>query len=212
MKHLRALGWTAVAVAALAAYLGAGFASASELYRGGTTVGVGTEVALSVKSGTSTILKDTNNATVDTCTGSSITTKVENSGGWTEVTGPVLKIYSLTFSGCSHKTQQLGTTLKTQSGQVHVTAGRLEINQFLGTTNGTVNAIGVEWTVESTVFGASCIAKTGAGTKIGTLTGSSSGNATIDLNGVVPMGLCGDAVWTGTYAVTSPTPLGVEKE
>jgi hypothetical protein len=64
-------------------------------------------------------------------------------------------------------------------------------------------------TVESTIFGASCIAKTGIGTKIGLMTDatSSTANAVMHINGVIPMGLCGDAVWTGTYLVTNPLGL-----
>jgi hypothetical protein len=46
-------------------------------------------------------------------------------------------------------------------------------------------------------------------TQIGTLTGATSGNATMDINGVLSAGICGDAVWTANYTVTSPAPLTV---
>jgi hypothetical protein len=65
-----------------------------------------------------------------------------------------------------------------------------------------------EWTI-STAFGTvNC--KTGTGTDLGTLTGVSSGNATMHINAVLNCGfLLPSATFKGTYTVTSPSGLGV---
>jgi hypothetical protein len=189
MKYLKMLGLAAVAAMALMAF--AGPASATTLEVGGVKQSKAVTIEATIKAGTSAILKDTNNATVDTCTASTVKGTTNVVTGAT-VTGP---ISTLSFSGCSHTTDVI------KPGTLHVAHS--------GGTNGTVSSSGAEVTVQSTIFGASCIAKTGAGTNIGTLTGVLAGQATMHINGVIPMGLCGDAVWTGTYVVTSPAGLGV---
>jgi hypothetical protein len=194
MKYLKMLGLAAVAAMALTAFA-AGTASATTLEVGGVAQNKSVSIVATIKAGTSAILKDTNNATVDTCTESTVSGKTVSpftSGNPGTIGGPV---EALTFHGCSHTTD----VIKPGSLTIEWTSG----------TNGSVTSVGAEVTVQSTIFGASCIAKTGIGTKIGTLTGVASGHATMDINGVIPMGLCGDAVWTGTYTVTSPTGLGV---
>ncbi|HEX6781142.1 MAG TPA: hypothetical protein VF125_03830 [Solirubrobacterales bacterium] len=190
MKYVKILGLAAVAAMAMMAF--AGSASATTLEVGGVAQNKSVTIEASIAAGGSAILKDTNNATVDTCTGSVVKGSTSSPFSAEKVTGAVS---SLTFTGCSHKT----TVLK--PGKLYIT--------WEGGTNGDVFSEEAEVTVESTIFGASCIAKTGTGTTIGTLDGVASGHATMTINGVIPMGLCGDAIWSGNYTVTSPAGLGV---
>jgi hypothetical protein len=157
-------------------------------------------IEASLRAGGSVVIKDTNNATVDTCTSSTFKGSTALPFTGASLTAPG----SWTFAVCSHKTSV-------------IKPGTLHFAHIAGTTNGTVSSSGTEVTVESTIFGASCIAKTGAGTPIGTFTGATtssnpSAHALIDINGVIPVGLCGDAVWSGTYVVTSPTDWGIEAQ
>ncbi|HEX6781143.1 MAG TPA: hypothetical protein VF125_03835 [Solirubrobacterales bacterium] len=196
MKYLKMLGLAAVAAMALMAFVGAGTASATTLYVKGVAQTGSVTLSSSIASGGSAILKDTNNATVDTCKESTVTGSTKSPFSGATVTGDI-ETGNLTFGGCSHKT----TVLKPGTLHVAYTSG----------DNGTVSSSGAEVTVESTIFGASCIAKTGTGTTIGTLNGKTGAteHATMTINGVIPMGLCGDANWTGSYTVTSPTGLSV---
>lgn len=202
MKHVKHLGLVAMAALALSACLGAGTASATELYKatgGGTndTQTAGTELVATLKSGTSLKLEDTLGGANDTCTGSELKGKVESTGG--ESSNPSGKVETLSFSGCSHTTDVLAK-------------GSLEVKNIAGSTNGTVISKEARITVKSTIFGVSCIANTGTGTTLGTLTGAGAGeSATFDVNGVVTLeNGCGDSKLTGTYLVTSPTGLMVE--
>jgi hypothetical protein len=199
MKHLKILGLAAMAALAVTAFLGVGAASATKLYKFTTPsandpLGVGTVIKASMKAGTSAIFKDTNGATVETCTSMEGEGKIEVDAGT-----PRGKAAVFTFGGCSH-------TLDT------IKVGELWIEHIAGTTNGAVWSAGTEATLQSTIFGISCIAKTGTGVKMGTLTGatSSTGQAVIDMNAVIPMGICGDGILTGTGQVTAPLGLIVE--
>jgi hypothetical protein len=53
------------------------------------------------------------------------------------------------------------------------------------------------------------VCKTGAGTDIGTLTGTTIGLATLDINATIACGILGNSSWTGTYTVTFPSSLNV---
>jgi hypothetical protein len=192
MKHFKMLGLAVMATLSLMACLGAGTTSATTLEVGGLKQTKAVTIEASIQAGSSMINKDTNNATYNTCTGSTLKGSTATFTGAT-VTAPVS---SLTFTGCSHKTVVI------KPGTIHFAS--------TGGTNATFSSSGTETTIENTVFGASCIWKTGAGTVLGTLTGSKEGRATIDLNGLVSAGLCGHTVMTGTYTVTSPMGLGVE--
>jgi hypothetical protein len=202
MKYLKMLGLAAVAALALMAVVGASVASATTLEVGGEAKNSAVEIKASLAAGTSAILKDSNNTTTDTCTGSTVrgTTTVftgtEVKGPLAPITEPEVEKRGLTFSNCTHTT----TVLK---------PGSLSVANIAGTTNGTVSSQEAEVTVVSTVFGASAVCKTGTGTIIGTITGVKSGNATMDVNAKINCGILGTATWTGTYTVTSPTGLGV---
>ena len=195
MKYLKMLGLAAVAAMAFAAFVGAGSASASTLRSETTALGVGTKIESSLKTESSALLKDTGGLANDTCTGSEVSGNIESV---TPSSNPKGAISALTFTGCSHTTTVLAK-------------GELEVKNISGTTNGTVISRNARVTVKSTVFGISCVAATGSGTTLGTLTGTTSGNATMDINGVITLeNGCGDSTWTGTYIVTGPTGLNVE--
>jgi hypothetical protein len=195
MKYLKMLGLAAVAAMALMAV--AGSASATTLEIGGVTQNKAVTITASLEAGTSALLKDEFGTTTDTCTVSHVhgATTLFTAPGTAEIHG---NISELTFEKCTHTTKV-------------IKPGKLYIGWEEGTTNGTVTSAEAEVTVQSTFFGASAICKTGAGTKIGTLTGVASGFATMDINGNINCGILGTASWTGAYVVTSPNGLGVEQ-
>jgi len=201
MKYLKIIGLAAVAAMALTAFVGAGTASAQTLYTyttpsANTAIEVGTELVSSLEKETSALLKDTLGGVNDTCTGSEVKGKIA-----TNVTGDAGgAVSSLAFTGCSHTTDVLAN-------------GELEIKNIAGTTNGTVVSRGARVTIKSTIFGVSCVANTGEGTTIGTLTGAKAhtAKATMDISAVITLdNSCGDSTWTGKYEVTSPVGLTVD--
>jgi len=201
MKHLTKIALAAMAMSALLAMVGAGSAAATELYKAtaesNDTLANGTEIAATMKSGSSLLIKDTGGLANNTCTGSEIKGTVENAG--TSTGNPISKTSSLTFSGCS-------------SAMTVLAPGELEIKSIAGTTSGTVVSKGMRVTFKSTLFGVSCVVASGTGTTLGTLTGAATGeSATLHVNGVVTIeNGCGDSTLTGTYLVTNPTGLVVE--
>jgi hypothetical protein len=205
MKFLKTLSLAAMAIALLA--FGAGTTSATELYKNTSpnpndTLGAGTEIEMSVKTGTTMLWKFTYEGeflgTLNTCTNGSIKSTIETVGGG-EGKHPGGKITGMSFSSCTHTISILKS-------------GQLEIQHIPGTTNGIVISKEAEITLLSTLFGASCVAKTGAGTKIGTLTGatSSTGQAIFDVDAGLTAGFCTTTDMTGTYVVTKPVGLIVE--
>lgn len=107
--------------------------------------------------------------------------------------------------GCNHTVDQ-------------ITNGELEIHHIAGTDNGTVTAVGLTWTVETTItpeFIRSCVYGTGAGTDIGTLTGGTW--ATLDIHGVINKVegtfLCPSTIVVDAkYQIITPENLYVEPE
>jgi len=191
MKHLRRLALPAIAATALTAFLAAGTASATTLQSGGKNLPAGTELVTTLKSGTSSILKDKNGTTAETCTASENRSKTSNETGVT-VNGTII---SQTTSGCSHTAD----VIKPGEFKFEWTSGN----------NGKIYGLNNEYTFKSTVFGISCTVKANSTTPVGTFTGSTTGNATMDINGTLNAGICGEAVWTATYTVTSPSPLTI---
>jgi hypothetical protein len=198
MKSLKSFGLAALLALALTSFLGAGTASATELYKltasgAPDTLGSGTEIAMSLKSGTSFLIKDEFGTTTATCTGSEIKGKTETSGSTV-----TLPISSFGLSLCSDTIDVL------KQGKLHIA--------WTSGTNGTVSWSEAEFLVKSTFFGFSVTCKMGAGTTIGTITAakSSSEHAILDLNASVSCGALGTTTWTGTYTITSPTGLHVE--
>ena len=201
MKYLKIIGLAAVAAMALTAFLGTGSASAQTLYKYTTPsandgIAAGTEIISTLESGTSAVLTDTLGGVNDTCPGSEVKASISTNN--TTDGGGAVSI--LSFIGCGHTTHVLAN-------------GSLEIRNQPGTTNGTVISKGARVTIKSTIFGVSCVANTGAGTAIGTITGAkaATAKATIDINGVITLeNGCGDSTWTGSYEVTSPLGLTVD--
>ena len=190
MKHFNNFGLAAVAVMALMALVETGTASATTLEVSGVKQAGSVTIEATAAAGTSALFQSKGGAFSDTCTSSSIKFKTETFSGAT-VGG---KVSSLTFTGCAHTTHVINP-------------GSLSIAWTSG-TNGTVSSSGAELTAVSTVFGVSCIIKTGTGTPLGTLTGVKAGQAGMHVNGLLSSP-CGEIYWKGIYAVTSPSGLGV---
>jgi hypothetical protein len=85
------------------------------------------------------------------------------------------------------------------------TNGSLSVERIGTTTNGTVRWIGGLWPIPSPFGTLTCKTAASPGTDIGTLTGVSSGNATIHLFAVLTFGI--SVKWEGTYTTT--TAIGV---
>jgi hypothetical protein len=190
MKYLKMLGLAAVAAMALMA-IGAGSASATTLEVKGTPQSASINISASLKSGNSAILKDTFGFTSNTCTSSSVAGSTTSTSG-TSVTGD---ISALTFSNCERSPV---TTDK--GGLLHVT--------WTSGTNGTVTSSGAEVTTPSPFGTLNC--KTGEGTHLGSITGVSSGFATMTINAALSCSGV-SSKWEATYVVTSPEGLGVIK-
>jgi hypothetical protein len=205
MKNLKMLGLLAVAAAALMALIGASTASATVLCKNNLKTSSCSEPYAAetflhgVLEGTTTF-EMTNAEVLGTCTQSTFQMRVENAGGAeTPVSGPIPSFtWGIKGEGCNQITETLRN-------------GRLEITHISNTDDGTVKGINTEVTLA--IFGTDCIYGMGTGTDIGTLTGGSP--ATLDVNAVLneqepKRFLCPDDIrWTGSYEVTSPSPLYV---
>jgi hypothetical protein len=187
---------------AVMAIWGAGVASATELYKYTTpsandTLGAGTELSMSMKSGTSMILRDQfTQKVIGTCTRAELQGKTETAGG--EAAHPSGSFSAVSLTNCTHTTHMVAN-------------GGFEIQHLAGTTNGTVAINGLKFKIKDTIFGLECtVALSGT---VGTLTGATSatGTATLDIvKALVSWGLCGTAELTATFSITTPTGLIVE--
>jgi hypothetical protein len=191
MKHVKILGLVAVAAMALMAFA-ANSASATTLKSGATTV---TTIEASLVE--TAKLTETSGTVLDTCTGSTV------SGTTTADSAPELKgSGAVTWSGCL-------TTTDT------INAGEVGITWINGTNNGIVKSYGAEVTVSLAGGTLSCTYGTPAtGLELGTLKGTESGNATIEINKPVEFKSGSFAcpkstVWNAKYQVTNPSPLRV---
>jgi|SRR5690349_19527379 len=199
MKHLKTMGLAALAAIAVLAFLTAGTASATELYSGATTLKSGTAIKASL-SGSAT-LTTTEGTVLDTCAGGEVNGNSTNNGGPdVPVKGAIT---ALTWTNCTEPTK----TLRLANLEIYWTSG------LNGTVVAANNSEGksTEVTVNTTFFG-SCVFTMPDGKIIGTLTGSTTTNATFDINATANRvsGLCpSTAKWVGTYKVTSPSPLHV---
>jgi hypothetical protein len=197
MKHLKMFGLAAVAAVGLIAFVGSGIASATITYTDKAhTVKYpkGTKLTYSLKAGMSVFLKNTSGETFFTCIGSEIAATTEQESALS-IESP---INSMTWSGCSN-------TLHTVSN------GKLSTTWSSG-TNGEVTGSGSSWTYS--MFGTSCTYGTGAGTKLGTITSGESPELAV--NAVIPKVAGGflcpsDAVWQGTWILTSPHAVYITK-
>lgn len=204
MKHLKMLGLLAVAATALLALVGVGTASAhpTELYTGHTTANSGLTLHAVLDTGTTALLTDTSGELADTCKESTV--NVKTTGKATEEGEIHGEIETLTWGGCTWTTKTLtnGSLDITDIGDVNGDG------QGDGTVTGTASRVTVQ------VFGfLDCVYGTGAGTHLGTLTGSTAGHATMDINATVKLqegAFCPETTkWVAKYEVTSPTGLNV---
>jgi hypothetical protein len=194
MKHSMTLGLAALVAMALTALVGAGAASATTLEVGGVTKNQSVTFSASLESGTTMIERSTSGSSVDTCTQSSFHGKTTSPYTGATLTAP---LSSLTAGGCTHTTH------------IHQ-AGSMYFEHAAGTTNAVLYSTGAEWTTQSTTFGATLTCRTGTGTRIGTLTGSTGGNGRLDVSAIVNCGFfMPTATWEGSYVVTSPVGFGV---
>jgi len=190
MKLTKILGVAAVAALALMAF--ASTASATTLATNGVTQTGAVTLEGTLTTKTSALLQDTGGNFANTCTSSTV------EGTTTSFTGPEVSgpISVLSFSGCTN-----------EPVVVHKT-GTLSVEVIGSGPNGTVRSSGAEVTVPTGIFGTvNC--KTN-NTDLGTLTGSSTGTAEIDINAVLNCGFfLPSAKWEGTYVLTVP---GTKKE
>jgi len=214
MKYLKMLALTAVAAGALMAFIGAGTASATVLCSttvtpcpAGQDLTAGTVLDFSIPAGTSALLVDTGGEELDKCPASTVKGTISDTGGKEKtVTGHVQE---LTWSPkCTFPTQ----TLK---------AGKLEIHQIAGTSNGLVTSDATEGLFEvtiNTIFFGSCIYGVTGGTTIGELT---EGNPAVFHANAIAEKFSGSNLacpatskWTATYTLTEPkeTTVSVEPE
>jgi hypothetical protein len=196
MKHLKMFGLLVVAAISLIALpvdtaaAGPNFCTVQESpCPEANRWATGTELDLSLASGKSSLLTDTESEQIDTCTGSTAQGKLEKAE---PITGP---IESLTWSGCTFTTK----TLK---------PGRLEVEHIAGTHNGTVRADGTAEVTISTVFFGSCIYGPSGGADLGEL--KEGKPATFVANAVLRkftgsnLACPETAKWTATYTLTEP--------
>jgi hypothetical protein len=190
MKKLKTIRLAAFAAMTLA-LIGAGSASATTFEVSSVTQNQGVTFTLSLEAGTSLVTKSTGGGFLSTCTASHFHGRTENPYTATTLTAPITQ---LTFANCP------------RAVTVH-NLGTLAIHHIAGSTNGTVYWEGTELTLGAKIFGyVVCpIAET---THVGTLTGVSSGYATLHVYAGIECSGVGSTVWEATYTVTSPEGLG----
>ena len=191
--NLKALGLAAVAAMALTAFA-ASSASATTLEEGGTTKNAAVTIEASLQTGTKSVWGRTDGSLANECSLATMKGKTVSSFTGTSVTSPIAKA-DLTFTSCTRP-------VETDEG------GVLHVAHTDPGTNGTVSSSGTFVTVGSPFGTLPC--KTGGGVDIGTLTGTASGHAQVDISAVMSCGFLSPSItWKGTYTVTSPTGLGV---
>lgn len=198
MKYVKTLGLAVTAAAALMALVGAGTASATVICKNNLNTetcsepyAIGTEGTASVPAGGSISLTTTTGETLDQCTGSTVTGKLQSQG---KELPALSEQTSFTFSSCTFPTN----TLKPGLG---------ELTWIKGTDNGTLVTKGVEVTINTALFG-SCVYGTGTGTDMGTTVGGNPGR--LEANAAIKKVGGGFACpettkFTGTYVATNPT-------
>jgi hypothetical protein len=194
MKYVKMLGLAAVAAMALAAFAGAGTASATEICTttsfpcpAGSQI---TTLELSKDPNTSPVLETTENSIQDTCTGATASGAVTQGDSTHTVVGAHV---NLGFTGCT------STTVVNNEAECS-----LEAHGIAGTDNATITAKGCTVTVN---LGVSCTYGAGAGIDLGTFVGGTT--KTIAINTVVRKNdgsgfLCPETTrWTASYIATN---------
>lgn len=190
---IKSLGLSALAAAALALIV-AGTASATTFEVEGITKNEKSELTASLKPATGSTWRFTNGEEINTCTESTLVFATGSTHTGPTVTTP---ISSWSFAGCPGKATEL------------TKAGQLYIERIPGTTNGTVFLENTEANI-GWWGGGILPCKPPSGTDIGTLTGVTSGHATLHIAVALNCSwFWPSVVWNATYVITSPTGLGV---
>lgn len=209
MKYLKMLGLAAVAAMAFMAFA-VSSASATTLEVGGVTKNETITITASLEAGTKAELSRTDGSLANRCEESHAHGYTTTFTG-THVVGPFTG-HTAADKAAGQKPED-GLSFKKCERPVEVVdPGTLTITHESGTTSGTVSSIEATVKVGSPFGTLTCVTGTGTGTDVGTLTGVSSGNATMHINGVINCGfLVPTALWIGTYVITSPSGLGVSE-
>jgi hypothetical protein len=201
MKHLKMFGAVALAAISLAAWGGAGSASATALYNGTTKLGVGSKIDFSLKSGFRGTQTETSGRVLDECGTTTIKGTISAAGGsGSEVQGTT---ETLEQSNCTVPTV---TDVK----------GGMKIAQIGTSTEATVRANSEVGITINTIFFGACRYGVSSGTHLGVLKSSASGTAEIVTNAVATKQTGSEfacpetSKWTGTYVSTEPDNLRVE--
>jgi hypothetical protein len=176
MRCLKMLGLAAVAAAALAAFVGAGTASATVLCHTTTTPcsqkwAVGTAVQFDLQTGTSAVWQTTGGVTLNTCTGGTLKGTISNAGSATETVKIAVPASGFSWSSCT-------------TGQQTLEGGEIEIHAISGTDDGTLTMKGFAFTTNTVQYGV-CTYTAGTGTHLGKITASKTGEAVIDFEVVM---------------------------
>jgi hypothetical protein len=202
MKYLKMLGLAAVAAAALAAFLGAGTASATVICKNNLNTEKCSEPYLKGTEGTASAedsikLLGPFSIIIATCTESTVTGTQANNGGPTESVRSTLT--SLTFSKCTHPITV-------------VSPGTGSLQWISGTDNGTLTTSGTTVLVHeipNIIGNPPTCAYVTSSTKMGTTTGGNPG--TLDLAATITSETagCPSGTLSGHYVATSPTAAWV---
>jgi hypothetical protein len=193
MKYLKCLSLSVVAAAAMG-LVGSGVASATEVYRGASTLGPGNSLDFTLKPATTYNIVFTDGKSFNTCTTSTLKSKIASAGSSASTT--TAEVTSYTSSFCTVPT----TTL---------TNGKLEFHHIVGTTNATVIADTEISVTFSHILLGSCVYGAKPGMHLGVITGGSPAtwhvnNVTVKLSGS-PFSCPESTKWTATYVSTEPT-------
>lgn len=153
----------------------------------------GRGVDLSLKSGTSMVLKNTGGSIEATCSGGTINGLI----GAEAANVVSIETSEWTWSNCSHTADTIAV-------------GSLEIERIAETYNGTVKGKGAEW--KFTIAGVECTYGLGTGIDLGTLTGGTEPRLQVNsvINKTAGGFLCPTTtVLEAEYEVTSPHALYV---
>lgn len=195
MKYVKMLGLLAVAAAAMMAF--AATASATTLT---SPAGVSYTGEIHAESEGATTLDGPSDIT---CNNSTVSGHVEKHGAEVTASG---KLTTLDFTNCNqHVTVKKAGELIAHTDDPKKADG-----------NAILTSVGAEVEVVITGLGITCVYSTAAtGTVVGTLTGSTTKHATLDIDSSpIPRTggsfFCGSsAEWTGNYTVTTPSTLYV---
>jgi len=200
MKYAKMLGLVMVAALFTAALGGVGSASATVLCKQNVIpcqevdYPAGTTFHATLESETSTVFRNTEKASLGSCTTSTIEGTTNNTGG----TGKAVegKLKAFTLGGCTF-------------AAAVPEPGQFQIEYVAGTnTLAALTLIGTKVTVS--VLGLDCIYGAGTGIDVGDMTGGKP--ATIDINAAISKvegsPFCPASIlWEGKYVVTVPEPL-----